>query len=227
MGSSFLERVSDPDRILVAPSLLAADFARLGDEIRSADRAGADLFHLDVMDGHFVPNLTVGPLVMKAVRPATDKPVEAHLMIDEPLRYAPRFAEAGADAVTFHVETTPDPAAAADAIRNTGVAVGVSLNPPTPLRALDPLEGRVDYVLVMTVHPGFGGQAFLEDQVPKIETLAETWKVPVFVDGGIGPGTARRAVAAGARVLIAGTAVFKGADLEASIRAIRDAATAG
>jgi ribulose-phosphate 3-epimerase len=213
-------------RVLVAPSLLACDFSRLGEEVRRAEEAGADLFHLDVMDGHFVPNLTVGPLAMKAVRPHTHLPVEAHLMISDPLKYAPLFAEAGADAISFHVEAVPDARAAARAIRALRVAVGVSLNPATPFGALEGLRGEVDFVLVMTVVPGFGGQKFMPGPLEKARRAAEEWKVPVAVDGGIAPDTAAAVFAAGARILVAGSAVFGGPDLAGRIAAIRAAAMA-
>lgn len=224
MTAAFLDCAGARDRILVAPSLLASDFARLGDEIRRADEAGADLFHLDVMDGHFVPNLTVGPGVLKALRPHTAKPIEAHLMITDPLAWAPRFAEAGADAITFHIETVDDPLAAARAIRALGVAAGVSLNPPTPMAALEPLRGAVDFALVMTVNPGFGGQSFMPGPLAKVRALASDWKIPVIVDGGVGPETAADAARAGATVLVAGTAVFGGPNLAQRIEAIRSAA---
>ena len=209
----------------IAPSLLASDFARLGEEVRAADKAGADVFHLDVMDGHFVPNITIGPQVLKAIRPHTRKPVEAHLMIADPLKYAPRFAEAGADAISFHVETEKDPAATARAIRDLGVSTGVSLNPKTPFEALAPLKGLVDFVLVMTVQPGFGGQSFMEGPLPKMRRLRDEWGVTVAVDGGITEKTAPAAARAGATLFVAGSAVYGHEDLAARITALRKAAT--
>ncbi|MHC4599565.1 MAG: ribulose-phosphate 3-epimerase [Planctomycetota bacterium] len=224
MPSTFQDILSDRKRIRVAPSLLAADFSKLGEEMRDAEAGGADLFHLDIMDGHFVPNLTLGPPVMKSIRPVTSLPIEAHLMITDPVTYAKPFVEGGADAVSFHIEVAEDPTAAAEAIRDLGVAVGVSLNPPTPLSALDPLRGRVDFVLVMTVNPGFGGQAFMREPLAKVKTLASEWNVPVIVDGGVDPETAPEAAGAGAHILVAGTAVFGGSDRRARIEAIRNAA---
>ncbi|MHC5040192.1 MAG: ribulose-phosphate 3-epimerase [Planctomycetota bacterium] len=224
MPNAFQNLLADPASVRIAPSLLAADFSCLADEIRDVESGGADLLHLDVMDGHFVPNLTIGPLIMKAIRPVTPLPVEAHLMITDPVRYAPDFVKAGADGVTFHIEVTEDPVAAASAIRELGVCVGVSLNPPTPLEALDPLRGKVDYVLVMTVNPGFGGQSFMPGPLEKVEALSTDWKIPVIVDGGVGPGTAPQVARAGSRILVAGTAVFGGTDRKARIDAIRSAA---
>ncbi|MHC5035725.1 MAG: ribulose-phosphate 3-epimerase [Planctomycetota bacterium] len=226
MPVSFANLLAEKTRILVAPSLLASDFSRLGEEIQRAEAAGADMFHLDVMDGHFVPNLTIGPLVLKAVRPVTGLPIEAHLMITDPLKYAPTFAQAGADGITFHIEVVDDPPAAAAAIRDLGVAVGVSLNPPTPLSTLDPLRGKVDYALVMTVNPGFGGQAFMPEPLAKVEVLAREWGIPVIVDGGVSAETAPAVAAAGARILVAGTAVFGGRNLRERIDSLRAAATA-
>jgi ribulose-phosphate 3-epimerase len=201
--------------VRIAPSILAADFARLGEEIRAIDTAGADWIHVDVMDGHFVPNLTIGPPVVAALRGTTDKPLDVHLMIAPVDPFVDAFAGAGANTITFHPEAGPHPHRTAQAIRAAGCRVGVSLNPGTPVAAVEELLGEVDLILVMTVNPGFGGQAFLDGQLDKIARLralidAAGREIDLQVDGGITADTAPRAVAAGADVLVAGTAVFRG-----------------
>jgi ribulose-phosphate 3-epimerase len=200
---------------LVAPSILSADFAKLGEEVRAIDEAGADWIHIDVMDGHFVPNLTIGPGVVKALRPHTQKPFDVHLMISpvDPLLDA--FAEAGADIITVHPEAGPHLHRTVQRVKALGKKAGVSLNPGTPADALDYVLDELDLVLVMSVNPGFGGQKFITSQLKKIETIAETialrgLPIVLEVDGGIDPATARQAVAAGATALVAGTAAFRG-----------------
>lgn len=200
---------------LIAPSILSADFAKLGEEVRAIDEAGADWIHIDVMDGHFVPNLTIGPGVVKALRPHTDKPFDVHLMISPVDPFLDAFAEAGADVITVHPEAGPHLHRTIQRIKSLGKKAGVSLNPATPADALDYVLDCIDLVLVMSVNPGFGGQKFISSQLRKLETVRERitrrgLNVELEVDGGIDAGTAREAIGAGATVLVAGTAAFKG-----------------
>ena len=213
---------------LIAPSILSADFARLGEEVRAIDEAGADWIHIDVMDGHFVPNLTIGPGVVKALRPHTSKPFDVHLMISPVDPFLDAFAEAGADTITVHPEAGPHLHRTVQRVKALGKKVGVSLNPATPAKALDYVLHEVDLVLVMTVNPGFGGQKFISSQLKKIEAIAnriakENLDVRLEVDGGIDPETAPQAVKAGADVLVAGTAAFRGGSGQyaENIRALR------
>ncbi len=201
--------------VRVAPSILSADFARLGAEIEAIDAAGADFVHVDVMDGHFVPNLTLGPMIVKAVRGATRLPFDVHLMIAPVDPYIEAFAEAGADILTFHPEAGPHAHRTIQSIRANGVKAGISLNPATPAAVIEPVIDDIDLVLVMTVNPGFGGQAFIESQLRKIETIRamidRTGRdIMLEVDGGVNAATARACVDAGANVLVAGSAVFRG-----------------
>jgi len=200
---------------IIAPSILSADFARLGEEVRAIDEAGADWIHIDVMDGHFVPNLTIGPGVVKALRPQTAKPFDVHLMISPVDHFLDVFAEAGADIITVHPEAGPHLHRTIQRIKGLGKKAGVSLNPATPAKALDYVLGEIDLVLVMSVNPGFGGQKFISSQLRKIEAIAkriakENLDITLEVDGGIDPDTARQALDAGATALVAGTAAFCG-----------------
>jgi ribulose-phosphate 3-epimerase len=215
--------------VLIAPSILSADFARLGEEVRAIDEAGCDWVHVDVMDGHFVPNITIGPGVVKALRPHTKKPLDVHLMISPVDPYLEAFAQAGADILTVHPEAGPHIHRTVQVIKGLGVKPGVVLNPGTPAKMLDYLIDDVDVVLVMSVNPGFGGQSFIESQLRKIEAIRKMIDksgrdIRLEVDGGIDFNTAPRAIDAGADVLVAGTATFKGGPsaYAGNIRRLRD-----
>jgi ribulose-phosphate 3-epimerase len=213
---------------LVAPSILSADFGRLAEEVQAVAAAGADWIHVDVMDGHFVPNITIGPAVVQAVRRATSLPLDVHLMIAAPSLHLAAFARAGADVLTVHAEACPHLHRTLQEIRDLGVRAGVAFNPATPMDALDNVIDLMDVVLVMSVNPGFGGQRFIPTVVPKIEAarraaLRAAHAVDVEVDGGITADTAGVVAGAGANVLVAGTAVFGAGDYAAAVRAIRGA----
>lgn len=214
--------------IRIAPSLLSADFGRLAAEIAAVEAAGADALHLDVMDGHFVPNLSFGVPVVASIRRCTRLPLDTHLMIASPGRFARAFAEAGSDSLTFHAEAVRDPAGLIREIRGLDVKVGLALNPDTPADAVLPLLDAIDIVLVMTVWPGFGGQSFLDECLPKIAALAARLRPDqaLEVDGGVSVETVPRIVAAGADTLVAGSAVFGAGDPAAAVRALRRAAAA-
>ena len=221
--------VSVTDRIVIDPSLLAADFARLGEEAAAVERAGADWLHLDVMDGHFVPNITFGPLVVKALRPHTSLPLDVHLMIAPADPYIAAFAEAGADHISVHPESGPHLHRTLQLIRSLGKKAGIVLNPATPVDAIAHVMDLADLIMVMTVNPGFGGQAFISSQLAKIATLrrmidATGRDIFLQVDGGITPKTAGQVLAAGADTLIAGTSVFGAVDYAQAIADLRAAA---
>lgn len=212
--------------ILIAPSILSADFAKLGDEAKLMEKAGADWLHVDVMDGHFVPNLTIGPVVVKSLKKYTSLPLDVHLMITDPLKYAEPFAKAGAWGMTFHVEAVKDPVAVIAEIKRLGVKPGISIKPKTPASAVLPYLKDLNVVLVMTVEPGFGGQSFMADMIPKIKEISAYIKknnltCKIEVDGGIDAETGPKTVAAGAQVLVAGNAIFNSPDPTAALKTLK------
>ncbi|UQZ87256.1 Ribulose-phosphate 3-epimerase [Paenibacillus konkukensis] len=215
--------------MLIAPSILSADFSKLGEEIADVEKGGADWIHVDVMDGHFVPNITIGPLVVEAIRPRTSLPLDVHLMIENPDAYIPAFAKAGADLISVHVEACRHLHRTLHLIKEHNVKAGVVLNPATPLSSLEHvMDETLDLVLIMTVNPGFGGQQFISGMLPKIAKLRSMLnerglaKVDIEVDGGINAETARQVTEAGANVLVAGSAVFNRSDRAEAIRRIRN-----
>jgi ribulose-phosphate 3-epimerase len=215
--------------ILIAPSILASDFARLGAEVKAVEEAGADWIHVDVMDGHFVPNLTIGPPIVEAVKRSTSLPLDVHLMIEEPERYINDYVSAGADTVGVHVETCPHLHSTVAQIRNAGARACVVLNPATPPESVEYVLDGIDQILVMSVNPGFGGQKFIPEVLPKVEKLRR-WiderrlQVDIEIDGGIGPKTIGQAASAGVNVFVAGTAIFGQDDYRAAIAELRHAA---
>jgi ribulose-phosphate 3-epimerase len=218
-------------RVLIAPSILSADFTRLGEEIKAVEAAGADMIHIDVMDGHFVPNLTMGPFIVEAVRRCTELPIDVHLMIEDPEQHAPAFLDAGADYIVFHSEAVADPRSVIDLVRGRGAKVGMALNPPNTAERLEPYLSQIDMALIMTVNPGFSGQSFMEDVMPKLQTVAG-WKEErqlnflVAVDGGIGVEQAPVVTSKGADLIVAASAIFKAPDPGAAVVAIREAGLA-
>ncbi len=213
--------------ILLAPSILSADFAKLAQEVQEVEQAGADWLHIDVMDGHFVPNITIGPLIVEAIRPHTKLPLDVHLMIEHPDRYVPAFAKAGADLISVHAEADVHLHRTLQMIKQLGVRAGAVINPATPVEQLIPVLDMVDYILIMTVNPGFGGQPFIPSTLDKIRRLRgliderELSTIDIEVDGGINAETAAQVVAAGANVLVAGNAVFGAADRTKAINELR------
>ena len=217
--------------IQIAPSLLSADFAALGDAIATAERGGADMIHVDIMDGHFVPNITIGPPVVKSLKRVAKLPLDVHLMIEDPDRYVEAFVDAGAASVSVHAEAVVHLHRTVHFIKSLGAKAGVALNPATPVSALEQIAGDVDYVLVMTVNPGFGGQTFIHRSESKVRAVRELLRregstAPIEVDGGIDVRTAPGIVAAGADILVAGNAIFGSPDPERAIRDLRAAAAA-
>ncbi|MFD1336063.1 ribulose-phosphate 3-epimerase [Oceanobacillus iheyensis] len=213
----------------IAPSILSADFAKLGQEIKEVEEAGADYIHVDVMDGHFVPNITIGPLVVEAIRPITDLPLDVHLMIENPDAYIPAFAEAGASIITVHQEACVHLHRTLQLIRSHGVKPGVVINPATPVEIIKPILAEVDLILIMTVNPGFGGQSFIQETTSKIKQLAD-WRekynlsYEIEVDGGVNEKTAGVCTASGADVLVAGSAIFNHENRKQAIELLREKA---
>jgi ribulose-phosphate 3-epimerase len=218
-------------RIRIAPSILSADFAALGAAIAAAEQGGADLIHVDVMDGHFVPNITIGPPVVKSIRNVTRLPLDVHLMITDPDRYAESFADAGADMLSVHVEVLPHLHRSISLIKGLGVKAGVVLNPSTPAVAIEEIAGDVDFVLVMSVNPGFGGQKFIPSSLQKIGRVRAMLdragnRAPIEIDGGIDLSNIARVVDAGVEIIVAGSAIFHAPDPAAATKALKDAAAA-
>ena len=212
---------------LIAPSILSADFARLGDEIKAVEAAGADWIHVDVMDGHFVPNITIGPLIVEAVRSVTSLPIDVHLMIENPDDYIPAFAEAGASWISVHSETSVHLNRSVQLIRECGAKPGVVLNPATPIQTLEWIIEDVDYVLIMSVNPGFGGQAFIPNSIGKVKALrhmiqSKNLNTPIQVDGGVNEKTIAGIAAAGADIFVAGSAIFGSKDYQKTIDGFRE-----
>ncbi|MBL8028595.1 MAG: ribulose-phosphate 3-epimerase [Fibrobacteres bacterium] len=215
--------------IKIAPSILSADFSKLGSDVEAADKGGADYIHVDVMDGHFVPNITIGPLVVKSLRKITKKPLDTHLMITDPEKYIPRFAEAGSDYLTVHIETCPDILRTIKLIKSLNVKAGLTLNPATPFDTLLPALEHIDLLLIMTVQPGFGAQSFMENQLSKIERARDEkerggFKYEIEVDGGINMETIKRVNSAGGEVMVAGNAVFGKGTIAENIRLLKEIA---
>lgn len=207
--------------IKVAPSILSADFSQLSDEIKRVEKAGADLLHIDVMDGHFVKNITIGPLVVKSIRPKTQLPIISHLMIDDPEDYIKAFAEAGSDGIIFHIEATNEPEKIIKQINSFDKKAGIAVNPETEIWAIESILDKLDMVLIMSVHPGFGGQEFISEVLPKIKELRDGFQRDIAVDGGINSETAREVIEAGANVMVAGTYIFASNNIRNTIESLR------
>ncbi len=212
------------NKILIAPSILSADFSKLGQEIKDVQAAGADWIHVDVMDGHFVPNITIGPVVVKSIKPVTKLPLDVHLMIKNPEDYVESFAKAGADIITFHIEVEEDPKEIIRLIKYFKKKAGISIRPKTEVKRLETILPMVDMVLVMTVEPGFGGQEFMFDCLPKIEEVRKVFKKDIEVDGGVNESTAAEVIKSGANIIVAGTSVFGAKDYAQAIKKLRGGA---
>lgn len=210
-------------KVLIAPSILAADFGHLSDEIKNVEQNGCDVIHVDVMDGHFVPNLTLGPCVVEAIRKETTLPLDVHLMIESPEDYIESFRKAGSDWITFHAEAVSDMGKIIEQIKQTGAKVGVSVRPKTPIDSLIPFLDKIDLILIMTVEPGFGGQSFMEDMIQKVRDLRPQFSGLISVDGGINSETALIAKEAGVDILVAGTSIFKHENRAEIIKELREA----
>jgi len=221
-GLCYIKRMTERNRIKIAPSLLAADFSCLKSEISRAEKSGADQLHVDVMDGHFVNNITLGPFIVKAMHKTTSIPLVSHLMIEDPERYAGEFARAGSDMVIFHIETTKNPKAIVRLVKRHGKKVGVSVKPRTKAKSIKGILPLVDEVLVMTVEPGFGGQRFMQNQISKIKNIRANFSGDIAVDGGINYETARLSIQAGANVLVAGTYLFGAKNMKALISKLKN-----
>lgn len=209
------------NKILIAPSILSADFSKLGEEIKAVEKSGADWIHIDVMDGHFVPNITIGPVVVKSIRPVTKLPFDVHLMIRNPEKYIESFAKAGSDIITFHAEVEEDPKEIIRLIKYYKRKAGVSIKPGTDLASIKTILPMVDMVLVMTVEPGFAGQEFIADCLPKISELRKVFGKDIEVDGGLNAATAAEVISAGANVIVAGSSVFGTKDYAGAIKSLR------
>lgn len=210
-------------KILVAPSILAADFSKLGKEIRKLEQAGADMIHVDVMDGHFVPNITIGPLVVKDIRKVTKLPLDVHLMIQKPSKYIDEFIKAGSDIITVHAESEGKLGSLLSRIKSSGLKAGLSLRPKSGINLIKRHLGKADMVLIMTVEPGFGGQKFISGMLPKIEKLSKIYDGDIEVDGGINVNSAKKVIKAGANILVAGTSVFKAKSIKKAIKSLKTA----
>lgn len=213
--------------VKVSASILSADFAHIAEEVAEVEAAGVDSLHIDVMDGHYVPNITMGPAVVRGITSVATVPCEAHLMITDPGKYAPEFAKAGVSAISFHPEVVGNPAAMLSQIRGLGVAAGVAVNPDSDVASFEKLFAASDFVVVMTVFPGFSGQAFIESALENVRAVARVFDSEIAVDGGVSPQTAGRVAAAGGNVLVAASAIFGQADRAAAVRALRAAAESG
>lgn len=208
-------------KILIAPSMLSADFSKLGEEAQRMESAGADMLHIDVMDGHFVPNITIGPVVVESIKKRIKIPLDVHLMISEPQKYSKRFIEAGAGILTFHIEACPNPVNLINEIKRAGARPGLVLNPATPFSKIEPYCKDVDFILIMSVNPGFAGQKFIDSVLGKIRELRKAYDKDIEIDGGINYDTAKQAIAAGANVLVAGSFLFGSKDAGETIKKLR------